>query len=127
MEIDRLPSVLERLQSTDILITDRSGIAFEFAFGIKKPVLFIDTSLKINNPDYKELEIEPIENSIRSEIGVAISPNNLEQIKDKLIELQVMSVGFKQKMENLSSEFFYNSESAYKPGLDYIISKLRND
>ena len=127
MEIDRLPSVLERLQSTDILITDRSGIAFEFAFGIQKPVLFINTNLKINNPDYQELEIEPIENSLRYEMGVSVSPDNLEQIKDKLTELQTMSVGFVQKMESLSSEIFYNSESTYQAGLGYIISKLRND
>lgn len=127
MEIDGLPNVFDRLQSTDILITDRSGIAFEFAFGIQKPVLFIDTALKTNNPDYKELEIEPIENSIRNEIGVAVSSDNLEQIKDKLTELQTMSVGFDQKMENLTTAIFYNSESAYQKGLDYIISKLRND
>lgn len=127
MEIDSLPNVFERLQSTDILITDRSGIAFEFAFGIQKPVLFMDTLLKINNPDYKELEIEPIENFIRNEMGVSLSPENLEQIKDKLTELETMSVGFKQKMGELSSTIFYNSESAYKTGLDYIISNLRND
>ena len=127
MEIDELPNVFERLQSTDILITDRSGIAFEFAFGIQKPVLFINTNLKINNPDYQELEIEPIENSLRYEMGVSVSPDNLEQIKDKLTELQTMSVGFVQKMESLSSEIFYNSESTYQAGLGYIISKLRND
>lgn len=127
IEIDRLPNVFDRLQSTDILITDRSGIAFEFAFGIQKPVLFIDTSLKINNPDYRELGIEPIENSIRNEIGVFISINNLEKIKDKLTELQTISVGFQQKMENLSATIFYNSKSAYKTGLDYIISKIKDD
>ncbi len=127
MEIDGLSNVFDRLQSTDILITDRSGIALEYAFGIQKPVLFIDTSLKINNGEFKELAIEPIENSIRSEIGVSVSPDSLEQIKDKLSELQSMSVGFKQKMENLSADIFYNSESAYKTGLDYIINKLRNN
>lgn len=127
MEIDALPNVFDRLQSTNILITDRSGIAFEFSFGIGKPVLFIDTSLKINNPDYKELEIEPIENSIRSEIGVSVSPDDLEQLKDKLAELQTMAVGFDQKMRNLSTEIFFNNESSYKTGLDYITNKLRTD
>ncbi len=84
MEIDDLSNVFDRLHSTDILITDRSGIALEFAFGMRKPVLFIDTSLKINSPDYLEVNIEPLENEIRSRIGVSLSPNELELNKRQI-------------------------------------------
>ncbi len=45
--------------NSDILITDWSGIAYEFAFTTKKPVVFIDTPIKIMNPDYKKIDVEP--------------------------------------------------------------------
>src|SRR5690606_19186239 len=35
-----------------IMITEWSGSALEFAFGLERPVLFIDSPRKINNPDY---------------------------------------------------------------------------
>ena len=41
------------LYEADILITDRSGIAFEYAFGTERPVLFIDTPLKEHNKNWR--------------------------------------------------------------------------
>ena len=41
----------------DLMITDWSGIAYEYAYTTCKPVLFIDTPMKIMNPEYKRLEL----------------------------------------------------------------------
>lgn len=54
---------------SSILITDWSGIAFEYAFTTGNIVLFIDTPQKIMNTEYKSLEIVPFEESMRKEIG----------------------------------------------------------
>jgi YidC/Oxa1 family membrane protein insertase len=116
--------VIESLSKTDILVTDRSGIAFEFAFGRKRPVLFIDTVLKQVNPDWKELNIEPIENSLRSELGIAISPKQLNKIPLAIKELEVLAISFESKMEELGNKIFYNSEASYQEGCRYILSKL---
>lgn len=126
IEMDDASNVLSSLATADILITDRSGIALEFAFGIRKPVLFIDTALKINNDDYEKLNIEPLENWIRSTIGISILPGEFDRLNGKLIELKNMLPGFEEKMEKLSSSIFYNNETAYKSGLQYIIQKLSN-
>lgn len=127
IQIDSLPNVLDRLPTTDILITDRSGIAFEFAFGIQKPVLFINTSLKINNPDYLEIDIEPIENSIRNEIGISLNSDDLNLLNEKLSELEKMKVDFPERITALFTQTFYNDPAAYKAGLEYILSKIRKD
>ena len=127
IKIDTLASVSERLPSSDILVTDRSGIAFEFAFGIGKPVLFIDTPLKINNPDYKELNIEPVENYLRNDLGVSIAPDNLGIIPERINSLLANNENFAVKMEKMKSELFYNSPASYKAGLEYVLSKLRKD
>ena len=44
----------------------------EYAYGFEKPVLFIDLPRKINNPAYSQLGIEPMELSVRNEIGKVV-------------------------------------------------------
>ena len=46
---------LNNLSSSLCLVTDYSGIAFDFAFGLKQPVIFIDSGKKINNLNYKNV------------------------------------------------------------------------
>ena len=53
----------------DLMITDWSGIAYEYAYTTCKPVLFIDTPMKIMNPEYKKIGIEPLNIWMRYEIG----------------------------------------------------------
>ena len=127
MQIDNLTSITERLPLSDILITDRSGIAFEFAFGMGKPVLFIDTPPKINNSNYTELEIEPIENSLRSELGITISPGSLHQLPDKFDALFRQANEFAEKMDQIKKKIFYNSLASYKAGLEYVLEKVGKD
>lgn len=45
--------------TSDILVTDWSSIFCEFCFSTRKPAIFIDTPMKVGNPDWKELGIEP--------------------------------------------------------------------
>jgi hypothetical protein len=123
--IDDLPNVTDRLSVSDILITDRSGIAFEFAFGTGKPVLFIETALKETNPDWRELDMPPIENSIRSKLGIVVLPNELDQLPRHLKELEDYTAEFPGRIKELREELFYNSEESYKKGWEYVISKSK--
>ena len=58
------------LFESDILITDWSGMSLEYAFSMKKPVLYISTPQKILNEDYHIIGIEAFEASIREKIGI---------------------------------------------------------
>jgi hypothetical protein len=124
LSLDDLPNVMQRLSTTDILITDRSGIAFEFVFGVRKPVLFIDTALKQVNPDWKEMDIPPLENSIRSQLGVSLQPSELDQLPIKINEIETGLDAFREKISELEKTLFYNSEESYRKGYEFILSKL---
>ena len=52
-----------------MMVSDWSGAAIEYAFALEKPVIFCDVPRKVNNPDYQEIDREPIEVSIREKIG----------------------------------------------------------
>jgi YidC/Oxa1 family membrane protein insertase len=127
MSIDTQPDVIARLASTDILITDRSGIAFEFAFAIGKPVLFVETALKQTNPDWQQLGIEPIENTFRQALGISILPTQLNQLEEKIKAIELEAKEFKMKMDTLKPSLFYNSEESYNEGLQFVIKCIRKN
>lgn len=41
--------------NADLIITDWSGIAYEYAFTTLRPVLYINTPMKIMNPNMRKL------------------------------------------------------------------------
>jgi len=66
----------DSLHDSDVMISDWSGAALDYAFGLSKPVVFVDVPRKVNNPDYKEIGIEPFEAVIRKKIGIIVTENN---------------------------------------------------
>ena len=68
--------------SSDVLITDWSGICYEFSFCTKKPTLFINTKMKIYNPDYDKYSKPCMDVASRDIIGVSIDPKEAEKIGD---------------------------------------------
>ncbi len=79
----------DSLHNSDVMISDWSGAALDYAFGLNKPVIFVDVPRKVNNPDYKELDIEPFEAQIREKIGTIVSSNkfSLDKITPKIPDL----------------------------------------
>jgi CDP-glycerol glycerophosphotransferase (TagB/SpsB family) len=67
----------DSLHDSDFMISDWSGAALDYAFGLRKPVMFIDVPKKVNNPDYEEIGIEPFEVMIRDKIGLIMTDINL--------------------------------------------------
>ncbi|HEY1027955.1 MAG TPA: CDP-glycerol glycerophosphotransferase family protein [Pseudomonas sp.] len=68
------------LQSSDLMLSDWSGAALEFAFGLERPVIFADVPRKILNPDYSQLGIEPIEVQVREQLGVVVPTSRLGEL-----------------------------------------------
>jgi len=114
----------ESLIRADVLISDYSGIALEYAFGTERPVLFLDVPIKIHNQRYRELGIEPLELSLRSEIGVVISLNELESINQVISDLIMNRTAYQKKMVELRRAYVYafgHSSTIGSEHIDYII------
>jgi len=71
------------LFTCNMLVTDFSGIAFDFYFIKQRPIVFVDSQLKVNNTEIGLYSLDPIEVSIRDKIGV-ISAHSLKDILDKI-------------------------------------------
>jgi len=79
------------LFTSDIMISDWSGAALEYAFGLSKPVIFIDMPRKINNPNYTEIESEPFEVFIRKKIGYCLKVDELNRLDEVIKNLEYPS------------------------------------
>jgi len=107
-EMEKDVSSFESLYSTYGLISDWSGIGFEYAFVCERPVIYVDVPHKNNNPDYNKIPYEPLESSIRNLIGKVISPNELESIP-KIIESTYENIDlFKTKVKEIRNETVFN-------------------
>ena len=92
----------ESLFFSDFMVSDWSGAALDYAFGLKKPVVFIDVPKKVNNSDYDKINISPLEIDIRDKIGIVVQDENfsLEKIKKFTITEDIENLYFKNACEN---------------------------
>ena len=112
------------IYSSDLLITDWSGISAEFAFATGKPVLFINTKMKTLNPNWEKIEITPIEIQLRNIIGVAVNKEDIEKFPVIIENLFKDKDKFKQQIEEYYKNFTYNHGHAGKEGARYILKSL---
>ncbi|NLY75097.1 MAG: hypothetical protein GX075_07305 [Firmicutes bacterium] len=109
------------VHNADFLITDWSGIAFEFAFGTERPVLFINTPLKIDNPKYQELGLEPLEIFSRNRIGLAVNLEQIDQIEQILASFNADFQKYRDQIIDFRNKYIYNWMKSAAIGAEQII------
>jgi glycosyltransferase involved in cell wall biosynthesis len=125
--LERSVATDDSLLRSDILICDCSGVALEYAFGTERPVLFLDVPPKVQNPDYQDLGIEPIELSLRSQIGVIVSPDDLSALADKIQELINRKEEFQHTIAALREKLVFEFGRSSEVGAGYIAEALESD
>ena len=111
--------------SADLLITDWSAIAYEYSFTTKKPVLFIDTPMKIMNPEYQKIDIEPFNIWVRNEIGEVVSVDNCKDINKVVSKMLEEGKKYEEKINKLVNDSVYNIGKSGEVGADYIINTIQ--
>jgi YidC/Oxa1 family membrane protein insertase len=106
----------ESILRSDLLISDWSAMALEYALGLEKPVLFIDVPRRIRNPDWQKLEIEPIESSIREQLGSVVSPQNLESLPGEIRSLLADQARYAGCAAQLRENAVFNLGSSVERG-----------
>ena len=96
----------ESLLLADVLIVDWSGIAFEYALGTERPVLFLDLPRKVKNPEYQKYDLEPLEVQLRDKLGKVAA--SLEEVPRVLEELLDYREQFGDELRKLRSEHVFH-------------------
>ncbi len=110
----------------DVLITDWSDICFEFAFSTKRPVLFINTPMKIMNSDYVKIKTVPVNISLRNALGKSIEPSQLDKANGIIRGFIDERERYSQQIENTMQEHFYNIGKSSAASARYVIKTLKN-
>ena len=112
------------IYSSDLLITDWSGISAEFAFATGNPVVFINTKMKVCNQNWQKIEITPIEIKLRNIIGVSVDKEDVSKIDETIKSLFKDRKEYKKKIEEYFETFTYNHGTAAEKGAKYILQSL---
>lgn len=110
------------LLSADVMISDWSGAALEFAFGLEKPVVFVDVPRKVNNPEYERLKIEPLEVGIRMRIGEVVPRNQPGVVVDAVRKLIDHREEYRSRIISAREESIFNVGSSASHGAEYIVN-----
>ena len=111
--------------TADLVITDWSGIAFEFSFTTDKPSLFINTQMKVVNEDWQKIPLVPFDITARSKVGRQVEKNQVKDLAPVVEELLAHQEDYKERIAALKRQHFYNLGRSGEVGAQYIIHRLR--
>ncbi|VAW71124.1 hypothetical protein MNBD_GAMMA12-1274 [hydrothermal vent metagenome] len=111
----------DNIYACDLMISDWSGIAYEFAFATSKPVVSVEVvgGQKIQSKDNVHIETKAMEDVCRYDIGIVASP---EQVSAAAVEL--LNQESKARINSITStrkKYLYNfGNSAHVIALQLI-------
>ena len=110
--------------SSDILITDWSGVALEYCFATKRPAIFVNTKIKCMNPNWEKIDCIPVEISLRDIVGVSIDKERLGECPAIVKELFDRADEYEVKISEVLKEHIFNQGHAGEVGADYLLDTL---
>lgn len=116
----------DTVYQSDLLITDWSTIAMEFSFTTCKPSLFINTPMKVMNPNYKELPMEPLDITLRDLLGRSVALEDVgTRAGQAVADLLADSAGYAQRIDDLVHQLMPNFGHSGEIGGKYILHSLQ--
>jgi hypothetical protein len=119
-------SQVRTLFEADIMISDWSGVALEFALATEKPVLYVDVPRKLNNSNFSQFTTVPIEVSIRELLGAVVSLDTLKTVPACLQKIAANLETSKQNIAILRDKLVYNLGRSSEVGAAELM-RILND
>lgn len=114
----------ETVFTSDVLITDWSSVFCEFSFSTLRPSVFIDTPMKVGNPDWRELGIEPTDISLRNKVGRSFDPADLSGLGDAVAEMIAHPNAWSEKVSTVRDEMIFNLGHAAEVAGEYLLERV---
>ena len=119
--LDTNTSSFEQLFSSYALITDWSGIGYEYAFVCERPVIYVDVPKKSHNKEYEKIGLVPFEIRIRDKIGEIVPVQNIETIPERIEFLYSHGNNFENKIQKIRNDAIFNIGESGKVTASEII------
>ena len=109
---------------SDVLITDWSSIAYEFSFSTCRPCVFIDTPVRVKNPDWEQFGLPSTDITLRKQIGVSVAPEDAAKVGVQTADLIAHASDWADDIARLRSEFVFNVGHADEAAGEYLLGRL---
>jgi YidC/Oxa1 family membrane protein insertase len=114
-------SATASLLTADTMITEWSGSAYDYAFSRLRPVVFVDTPPKINNPNHAEVEDEPFEDWVRPRIGTVVDLADVARVGEAVTELVGQAPDWAASIEKVRDESVFNVGRSSEIGAKHLL------
>jgi YidC/Oxa1 family membrane protein insertase len=110
--------------TADLLMTDWSGIAYEFSYCGLRPSVFINTPMKVLNPNYELYGLEVTDITLRDKVGISVDIDQLEMLGKKIASLLANKDEYKERIQEVVENHLFYPRRSGEAGGRYIINQL---
>ena len=110
------------LVESDLVLSDWSGAAHEFALGLLRPAIFVDTPQKAHNDSHSQLDIECYEDVVRADLGALVGVNEVTSLPDVVTSLIDEQVEWRQRLELVRDQVLFNPGNAVQAAGKQILN-----
>ncbi len=113
------------LYDSELMITDWSGISCEFCYATGRPALFVNTAMKVENPNWERIDCVPVEISLRDRIGISQDKEQLVTVNETVEKLIREAPAYREAIDRAYREHYFNIGTSAHIGALYILGQLR--
>ncbi|QOY61378.1 YidC/Oxa1 family membrane protein insertase [Thermophilibacter immobilis] len=117
-------STSDSIFDADVLITDWSSIFCEFSFTTLKPCICINTPMKVGNPNWERLGIEPTDITLRDEVGVSLDPKRLDQLPQMVEDMLKDPRKWNERIMRARSKTVFNPGRGAEIAGHYLLDSI---
>lgn len=124
-ELDESKSNVNSLEEAAILITDNSGITFEFVLALKRPIIYLDYIDKIHNLNFDQTNLDTIENNFKQTFGNVLNINELNKLPKICSRLCKTKNFTDHDVKNFEMKFMSNINNSSKVAASFLIEEIK--
>ena len=125
LEWNRDADNFDVLRRSDILISDFSGVVFDFTLVYDKPVIYTNPDFDVSVYDAWWLDEELWTVSALKRLGVQLTEENMDNLKE-IIDTCITDTSFAEKRRAVKAETWANFGKGAELAADYLIKKYES-
>ena len=123
--LERSIDTEDAFHEADLMLSDWSGAAYEYAFGTERPVLFFDVPRKELNPAWKDLGLVPFEDRMRTQAGYLCALSEITAVGERVDAALRSGGAFRDRLRTLREQCVYNFGRSAEVGAEILNGLLR--
>ena len=112
----------ESWMRSDAMVSDWSGAAIEYSFSLQKPVIYINTTQKISNPEWQRIGAPSFEDQIRFEVGHVVEPSAIATVPGLVEDSCRQSEATRERILAARDKWIFNVGRSSQVAAGYLAS-----